>query len=212
MGRSGAGKTTVASLVERLYSPCGGDITLSGQSIEGFRRSDWVQAVTAVSQEPVLFSGSIRDNIAYGKPHATEEEIVGAATAANAHDFISALPEGYDTLVGERGGLLSGGQRQRIALSRALLKNAPILILDEATSALDAESERLVQQAIDKLVTGRTTLVIAHRLSTVQMADLIVVMDNGQVLERGTHKDLVKRNGLYAQLVSSQSLTLSSSV
>ena len=171
-----------------------------------------MDAVTAVTQEPVLFSGTVYDNIAYGKPQATQEEVERAARASNAHAFIQTLPQGYSCVVGERGGLLSGGQRQRIALARALLKDAPILILDEATSALDSESERLVQQAIDNLVEGRTVLVIAHRLSTVQAADQILVMEEGRVVERGTHAELVAAGGRYRSLVSSQALTLSTSV
>jgi ATP-binding cassette subfamily B (MDR/TAP) protein 8 len=212
VGRSGAGKSTVAALIERLYSPNAGSVVLGGHPIAGFTRAQYVDTVTAVAQEPVLFSGSIYDNIAYAKPHASREEVERAARAANAHDFILQLPGGYGTLVGERGGLLSGGQRQRVALARALLKDAPILILDEATSALDSESERLVQQAIDKLVEGRTVLVIAHRLSTVQQADNIVLLEDGAVAEQGTHAELVRKGGKYAQLVSSQSLTLSASV
>ena len=209
VGRSGAGKSTVASLLERLYRPDGGEITLGGINIENFTRKEWVDCVTGLTQEPVLFNASIRDNIAYGKVHATQEEVERAAKAANAHDFIISLPQGYDSLVGDRGGLLSGGQRQRIALARALLKDAPILILDEATSHLDTESERQVQQAIDTLVEGRTVLVIAHRLSTVKTAGQILVMEDGKVVERGTHEELVALGGRYTSLVSSQSLTLS---
>lgn len=212
VGRSGAGKSTVAALIERLYAPEKGSILLDDIPIELFSRKEWVEAVTAVTQEPVLFSGSIFDNIAYGKPYATAEDVERASRAANAHDFIMALPQGYSSVVGDRGMLLSGGQRQRIALARALLRDAPILILDEATSALDAESERLVQSAIDRLVADRTVIVIAHRLSTVQAADQIVVMDNGAVVEKGTHEELVGLGGRYKSLVSSQALTLSASV
>ncbi|KAL4458228.1 hypothetical protein ABPG75_013093 [Micractinium tetrahymenae] len=209
VGRSGAGKSTVAALLERLYSPDAGSITLAGQNIRGFSRAEWCSALAAVSQEPVLFPASIAYNIGYGRSmQCTQEEIEAAAQAANAHEFISALPEGYATVVGEAGSLLSGGQRQRIALARALLKDAPILILDEATSSLDAENERLVQAAIEKLMEGRTVMVIAHRLSTVQNADQIVVLDGGQVAERGTHKQLLRSGGRYAALVSAQELTL----
>jgi len=211
VGRSGAGKSTVAALIERLYSPNEGNILLDGIPIDNFSRSQWVDAVTAVTQEPVLFNGTIYDNIAYGKPSATWQQVESAALASNAHDFILSLPQGYNTIVGERGGLLSGGQRQRIALARALLRDAPILILDEATSALDSESERLVQQAIDNLVQGRTVIVIAHRLSTVQAADQILVMEDGQVVEQGSHAELVRQGGRYKGLVSSQALTLSAS-
>jgi ATP-binding cassette subfamily B (MDR/TAP) protein 10 len=212
VGRSGAGKSTVASLLERLYQPDSGDITLNGIPIQKISRNGWVDCVTGLTQEPVLFNGTIYDNIAYGKTHATAEEVERAAKAANAHEFIVNLPAGYESVVGERGGLLSGGQRQRIALARALLKDAPILILDEATSHLDTESERLVQQAIDNLVEGRTVLVIAHRLSTVQSAGQILVMEDGQVKESGTHAELAAiKGGRYAKLVSSQALTLSAS-
>lgn len=209
VGRSGAGKSTVAALLERLYSPDAGSITLAGQDIRGFSRTEWCAALAAVSQEPVLFPASIAYNIGYGRSmRCTQEEIEAAARAANAHEFISALPDGYATVVGEAGSLLSGGQRQRIALARALLKDAPILILDEATSSLDAENERLVQAAIEKLMEGRTVMVIAHRLSTVQNADQIVVLDGGQVVERGAHKQLLRSGGRYAALVSAQELTL----
>ncbi|KAL4535588.1 hypothetical protein Ndes2526A_g06409 [Nannochloris sp. 'desiccata'] len=212
VGRSGAGKSTVASLLERLYQPDNGEISLNGIPIKNFSRKDWVDCVTGLTQEPVLFNGTIYDNIAYGKSTATKEDVERAARAANAHEFISLLPQGYESVVGERGGLLSGGQRQRIALARALLKDAPILILDEATSHLDTESERLVQQAIDNLVEGRTVLVIAHRLSTVQSAGQILLMEDGQVKESGTHAELVAlKGGRYAKLVSSQALTLSAS-
>lgn len=210
VGRSGAGKSTIASLIERLYEPDNGEITLGGIPIGSFSRREWVDCVTGLTQEPVLFNCGIYDNISYGRPHATRDQVEAAARAANAHDFIMALPQGYDTVVGERGGLLSGGQRQRVALARALLKDAPILILDEATSHLDTESENAVQQAMDKLVQGRTVLIIAHRLSTVKSADQILVMEDGQVVERGTHAQLVDvPQGRYRSLVSSQALTLS---
>jgi ATP-binding cassette subfamily B (MDR/TAP) protein 10 len=209
VGRSGAGKSTIAALLERLYAPGSGKVMLGDVKVNQYTRKQWVRAVTAVTQEPVLFNGTIYDNIAYGVQHATREEVEQAARAAYAHEFVVRLPEGYETSVGEQGSLLSGGQRQRIALARALLKDAPILILDEATSSLDSESESLVQQAIDTLVKDRTVLVIAHRLSTVQAADQIVVLDQGQIIEQGSHAQLVSSGGLYSKLVSSQSLNLS---
>jgi len=209
VGRSGGGKSTIAALLERLYAPGSGKVMLGDVKVNQYTRKQWVRAVTAVTQEPVLFNGTIYDNIAYGVQHATREQVEEAARAAYAHEFVMRLPEGYETSVGEQGSLLSGGQRQRIALARALLKDAPILILDEATSSLDSESESLVQQAIDTLVKDRTVLVIAHRLSTVQEADQIVVLDNGEIIEQGSHESLVNLNGLYSKLVSSQALNLS---
>jgi len=209
VGRSGAGKSTVAALLERLYAPSSGRVLLGDVKVNQYTRKQWVRAVTAVTQEPVLFNGTIFDNIAYGVQGASREDVEEAARAAYAHDFVMRLPEGYETSVGEQGSLLSGGQRQRIALARALLKDSPVLILDEATSALDSESESLVQKAIDKLLEGRTVLVIAHRLSTVQAADQIVVVDNGEIIEKGSHAELVAGAGLYSKLVSSQSLNLS---
>ncbi|GAQ86233.1 ABC transporter [Klebsormidium nitens] len=211
VGESGAGKSTVVQLLARFYEPTGGRITLAGTDVRSFDKSEWAQAVSLVAQEPVLFAMSVAENIAYGAPNKTvpHDEIVRAAKAANAHNFIMGLPDGYDTLVGERGSLLSGGQRQRVAIARALVKNSPILVLDEATSALDSVSERLVQDAIDNLVKGRTTLVIAHRLSTVQSADQIVVMADGEVAEQGTHAELTERGGRYARLVASQRLSFS---
>ncbi|GJP82094.1 hypothetical protein CLOP_g12312 [Closterium sp. NIES-67] len=209
VGGSGAGKSTVVQLFSRFYEPVSGTISLAGIDISAFDRTQWTRAVSLVSQEPVLFAMSVRDNIAYGLPDAdvADADIIRAAKAANAHEFIVKLPQGYDTLVGERGGLLSGGQRQRLAIARAILKDAPILILDEATSALDSVSERLVQQALEGLMQGRTTLVIAHRLSTVQAADQIVVMAAGKLVERGTHAELVAQGGAYATLVNAQHLT-----
>jgi len=211
VGRSGAGKSTVAALLERLYAPGSGKVLLGDVKVNRYTRKQWVRAVTAVTQEPVLFNGTIYDNIAYGVQHASQEEVEQASRAAYAHDFVMRLPDGYETNVGEQGSLLSGGQRQRIALARALLKDSPVLILDEATSALDSESESLVQKAIDTLVKGRTVLVIAHRLSTVQAADNIIVVDNGEIIEQGPHAELVSSGGLYSKLVSSQSLKLSQS-
>lgn len=208
VGPSGAGKSTIVQLLARFYEPTRGHVTVAGKDVRIFDKNEWAQSVSIVNQEPALFSVSIGENIAYGLPDekVSKDQIIKAAQAANAHDFIISLPQGYDTLVGERGGLLSGGQRQRIAIARALLKNAPILILDEATSALDAVSERLVQEALNHLVNGRTTLVIAHRLSTVQNAHQIAVCSDGRIVELGTHFDLLAMKGLYASLVGTQRL------
>ncbi|KAJ6761286.1 ATP-BINDING CASSETTE SUB-FAMILY B [Salix purpurea] len=208
VGSSGSGKSTVVQLLSRFYEPTKGRITVSGEDVRTFEKTEWVQAISIVNQEPVLFSVSVGENIAYGLPddNVSKDDIIKAAKAANAHEFIISLPQGYDTLVGERGGLLSGGQRQRIAIARALLKNAPILILDEATSALDAVSERLVQDALDQLMKGRTTLVIAHRLSTVQNANQIALCSGGRVAELGTHFELLDKKGQYASLVGTQRL------
>ncbi len=204
VGPSGAGKTTVFQLLLRFYDPSSGVIRLNGvplpqQSLQALRAQ-----IAIVPQEPVIFSSSALENIRYGRPGASDEEVFAAARAAFAEDFIRALPEGYGTFLGERGVRLSGGQRQRIAIARAMLKNAPLLLLDEATSALDAESERMVQAALETAMRGRTTLVIAHRLATVQQADRIVVIDQGRLVEQGTHANLVAANGLYARLAALQ--------
>jgi ATP-binding cassette subfamily B protein len=204
VGPSGAGKTTLMSLLQRLYDPTRGAIRVDGQDIRSFKQRSLRFQIGVVLQEGCLFSDSVRDNIAFGKPHAPQAEIEAAARAANAHDFIVALPQGYDTPVGERGCKLSGGERQRIAIARALLKDAPILVLDEATSALDAESEQKVQQALARLSAGRTTFVIAHRLSTITSADRIVVFRDGGVSEIGRHEELMQNNGYYASLVKQQ--------
>ncbi|KAH0457188.1 hypothetical protein IEQ34_015095 [Dendrobium chrysotoxum] len=208
VGPSGSGKSTIVQLLARFYEPTKGRITVAGEDVRTFDKREWARAVSVVNQEPVLFSVSVGENIAYGLPDkdVSKEDIVKAAKAANAHDFIISLPQGYDTQVGERGGLLSGGQRQRIAIARSLLKNAPILILDEATSALDAVSERLVQEALDYLMKGRTSLVIAHRLSTVQNAHQIAVCSEGKIAELGTHFELLTKGGGYASLVGAQRL------
>jgi ATP-binding cassette, subfamily B, bacterial len=204
VGPSGAGKSTVFQLLLRYYDPQGGSIALDGvntrlQALDALR-----QRVGIVPQDAVIFSSTALENIRYGKPDASDAEVKAAAHAAFAHEFISALPEGYDTFLGERGVRLSGGQRQRIAIARAMLKNPPLLLLDEATSALDAESERMVQAALESAMRDRTTLVIAHRLATVQKADLIVVLDHGQLVEQGTHAELVARGGVYAGLAALQ--------
>uniref|UniRef100_A0A2N9FUK4 ABC transporter domain-containing protein n=1 Tax=Fagus sylvatica TaxID=28930 RepID=A0A2N9FUK4_FAGSY len=208
VGPSGAGKSTIVQLLARFYEPTRGRITVAGEDLRTFDKSEWARVVSIVNQEPVLFSVSVGENIAYGLPddNVSKDDVIKAAKAANAHEFIISLPQGYDTLVGERGGLLSGGQRQRIAIARALLKNAPILILDEATSALDAVSERLVQDALNHLMKDRTTLVIAHRLSTVQNAHQIAVCSDGRIAELGTHFELLARKGQYASLVGTQRL------
>ncbi|MQL93106.1 hypothetical protein Taro_025740 [Colocasia esculenta] len=208
VGPSGAGKSTIVQLLARFYEPTRGRITVAGEDVRTFDKREWARVVSIVNQDPVLFSVSVGENIAYGLPdeNVSKDDIVKAAKAANAHEFIISQPQGYDTLVGERGSLLSGGQRQRIAIARALLKNAPILILDEATSALDTVSERLVQEALNHLMKGRTTLVIAHRLSTVQNAHQIALCADGRIAELGTHSELLERKGMYASLVGTQRL------
>ncbi|PON33800.1 ABC transporter [Parasponia andersonii] len=204
VGESGSGKSTVISLIERFYEPLSGQVTLDGTDIKKFKLSWLRQQMGLVSQEPILFNETIRDNIAYGKQgEVTEEEIIAATKAANAHSFISSLPHGYDTSVGERGAQLSGGQKQRIAIARAILKDPKILLLDEATSALDAESERVVQDALDRVMVNRTTIVVAHRLTTIKGADIIAVVKNGVIAEKGRHDSLIKiPGGAYASLVA----------
>ena len=204
VGPSGGGKSTVAALLSRLYDPDEGRVFLDDHPYTGLDAYWLRKQVGVVSQEPILFATTIANNIRYGKEDATEEEVESAAVAANAHEFVSGFPEAYDTLVGERGVRLSGGQKQRIAIARALLKDPSVLILDEATSALDAESEHLVQEALEHLMRGRTTLVIAHRLSTVKDADHVVVLEGGRVAEMGTHDDLIALDGLYRKLVERQ--------
>ena len=204
VGPSGAGKSTVFQLLLRFYDPQQGRIVLDGTETRAMALQDLRQRIGIVPQDAVIFSTSALENIRYGRPDASDEEVRAAARAAFAHDFIERLPEGYDTFLGERGVRLSGGQRQRIAIARAMLKNPPLLLLDEATSALDAESERVVQEALDGAMRDRTTLVIAHRLATVQKADCIVVLDHGRLVEQGTHAELVARGGVYAGLAALQ--------
>ena len=201
VGSSGSGKTTIASLILRFYDPSGGTLTIDGVDTRSYSLTELRKKIALVPQDVILFAGSIRDNIAYGKPNATESEIEEAARKANAYQFIESFPDKFNTLVGERGIQLSGGQRQRIAIARAVLKNPSILILDEATSSLDSESERLVQEALDKLMVGRTSVVIAHRLATIRNADKIVVLQSGTVQESGTHQELIQNEaGLYHKL------------
>ena len=198
VGPSGAGKTTICSLLPRFYDVTGGQITIDGQDVRSFTLKSLRSQIGVVQQDVYLFSGTIRENIAYGKPDASEEEIIMAAKCANIHDFIMELPEQYDTFVGERGARLSGGQKQRISIARVFLKNPPILILDEATSALDNESERWIQRSLEELSKDRTTITIAHRLSTIKNADEIIVLTENGIAERGTHESLLEKNGIYA--------------
>ena len=204
VGYSGSGKTTFAHLILRLFDLESGRILIDGQDIGRVSQNSLRQSVSFIPQDPTLFHRSILENIRYAKPDATEAEVVLAAKAAHADEFIMALPEGYEALVGERGVKLSGGQRQRIAIARAMLKNAPILILDEATSALDSITEHLIQESLDQLMEAKTTIVIAHRLSTLLHMDRIIVFHHGQIVESGSHRALLEKNGRYAQLWKSQ--------
>ena len=204
VGPSGAGKTTVLQLLQRFFDPDSGKVMLDGVNLQDVTRNDFRRAIALVPQEPVIFAASARDNIRFGRPDASDAEVEAAAQAAAAHAFLSALPDGYDTFVGERGVMLSGGQKQRIAIARAILRDAPVLLLDEATSALDAESERAVQDAVEALSESRTTIVVAHRLATVKKADRILVFEAGRIVATGSHDDLVAEGGLYARLARLQ--------
>ncbi|MEQ3709770.1 MAG: ABC transporter transmembrane domain-containing protein [Tateyamaria sp.] len=204
VGPSGAGKTTVIQMLLRFYDPQSGHIRLDGVDVATLERETFRQNIALVPQDPMIFAASAAENIAFGRPGASRQEVEAAAKAAAAHDFVSALPQGYDSPLGERGVMLSGGQKQRIAIARAILRDAPVLLLDEATSALDAESERAVQDAVDKLAKGRTTLIVAHRLATVKKADRIIVLDQGRIVAQGPHDALVDEGGLYARLARLQ--------
>jgi subfamily B ATP-binding cassette protein MsbA len=199
VGPTGAGKTTIISLIPRFYDPDSGVIRIDGRDIRRFYQKSLRQQISFVLQETLLFHAPVWENIAYGKPEASLAEIIRATRRANAHEFIEKLPEGYDTIIGERGVTLSGGQRQRIAIARAIIRETPILILDEPSSGLDAASEKLVFEALDHLMEGKTSIVIAHRLSTIRRADVIFVVKDGAIVERGRHEDLLKLDGLYAE-------------
>ena len=206
VGQSGSGKSTIANLVTRFYDVNEGDISIDGNNIKNLSKKSLRGLLGLVTQDSILFNDTVKNNIGLGKENATDEEIIAAAKIANAHDFIMDLPKGYDTNIGDSGNKLSGGQKQRLSISRAVLKNPPIMILDEATSALDTESERLVQDALEKMMKNRTSIVIAHSLSTIQNADTIVVLLKGEIVEQGTHAELLELNGTYKKLVQMQSL------
>jgi len=204
VGPTGAGKTTVVSLIPRFYDPTSGVIKIDDHDIKQYTQKSLREQMSFVLQDTVLFHGPVWHNIAYGKPGASRQEIIRAAEMANAHEFIERMPQGYDTILGERGMTLSGGQRQRIAIARAVIRNTPILILDEPSSGLDSASEKLVFEALDRLMKGKTSIVIAHRLSTIRSADVIFVVKDGEIVERGNHQELLNSHGLYAELYELQ--------
>lgn len=207
VGQSGSGKSTLVDLIPRFHEVCDGAILIDGKNIKDVTLTDLRQLIGNVNQEAILFNDTFYNNITFGCPGATMEQVIEAAKIANAHDFIMESEHGYDTYIGDRGGRLSGGQRQRVSIARAILKNPPILILDEATSALDTESERLVQEALERLMKSRTTIAIAHRLSTIKNADEIYVMKEGEIVERGTHDELLARDGYYKKLTEMQNVS-----
>ena len=204
IGPSGGGKTTMSQLLMRFYDVNGGAVLVDGKDVRGLTQASLRQSIGIIQQDVYMFAATVRENIRYGRPDATDEEIVQAAKLAEIHDEIMEMPDGYDSYIGERGVMLSGGQKQRLSIARVFLKNPPILILDEATSALDTVTEQAIQASLDKLSVGRTSIIIAHRLSTVRNADLIAVIEHGTVAESGTHEELIRKNGLYAELYYAQ--------